>query len=149
MNAAAAKWGRPTTLNQLTLVFLRYLHSEIPDTPFSDGPLSEESQVILPHLEKLAKRGWWTVGSQPAVDCAKSTDPVFGWGPRGGYVYQKAFVEFFAPEEDVEKIIDKVVSEGKGWVDYLAINLEVRRLSLATGSLTKGTGPCRAIYEPT
>lgn len=139
MNAAAAKWGRPTTLDQLTSVFLRHLHSEIPDTPFSDGPLSEESQVILPQLEKLAKRGWWTVGSQPAVDGAMSTDPVFGWGPRGGYVYQKAFVEFFALGEDVERIISKVEREGKGWLDYFAANLEVCLLSLATGSLAKGT----------
>lgn len=140
MNAAAAKWGRPTTLDQLTLVFLKYLRSEISDTPFSDGPLSDESQVILPQLEKLAKRGWWTVGSQPAVDGAKSTDPTVGWGPQGGYVYQKAFVEFFASEEDTERIISKVESEGKGWVDYFAVNLEVRQLSQVTGCLAKGTG---------
>lgn len=119
------KWGRPTTLEELTSVFLRYLHSEIPDTPFSDGPLNKESQVILPQLEKLTKRGWWTVGSQPAVDGANSTDPVFGWGPLGGYVYQKAFVEFFAPEKDVERIISETESRGKGWVDYFAVNLEV------------------------
>ena len=135
------KWGRPTTLDQLTSVFLRHLHSEIPDTPFSDAPLSEESQVILPQLEKLTKRGWWTVGSQPAADGVKSTDPVFGWGPPGGYVYQKAFVEFFAPEADVERIISKVESEGKGWLDYFAINLEVRQLmSPAVTSLTGGMG---------
>lgn len=117
-------------------MFLRHLHSEISDTPFSDGPLNEESQVILPQLEKLTERGWWTVGSQPAVDGAKSTDPVFGWGPRGGYVYQKAFVEFFAPEEDVERIINKVESQGNGWVDYFAVNLEVCRLSLLVAPLT-------------
>lgn len=108
-------------------MFLRHLHSEIPDTPFSDGPLNEESQFILPQLEKLTKRGWWTIGSQPAVDGAKSTDPVFGWGPQGGYVYQKAFVEFFAPEKDVEMVISKAGSQGKGWVDYFVVNLEVCR----------------------
>lgn len=59
------------------------------------------------------------------MDGAKSTDPVFGWGPRGGYVYQKAFVEFFAPEEDLERITSKAKSQGKGWVDYFAVNLEV------------------------
>jgi methylenetetrahydrofolate reductase (NADPH) len=104
---------------------LRHLNSEISDTPFSDGPLNEESQIILPQLRNLTKRGWWTVGSQPAVDGAKSTDPVFGWGPRGGYVYQKAFVEFFALENDVERIVRKVETQGKGWVDYFAVNLEV------------------------
>lgn len=124
-NEATVKWGKPKTLEELTSVFLRYLHSEIADTPFSDGPLSEESKVILPQLEKLTKRGWWTVSSQPAVNCAESTDPVFGWGPHGGYVYQKAFVEFFAPEKDVERIISNAVSQGKGMVDYFAVNLEV------------------------
>ena len=135
------KWGRPTTLDQLTSVFLRHLHSEIPDTPFSDAPLSEESQIILPQLERLTRRGWWTVGSQPAADGVKSTDPVFGWGPPGGYLYQKAFVEFFAPEVDVDRIISKAESEGKGWVDYFAINLEVCRLLFPTvASLTGGMG---------
>ena len=119
-------------------MFLRHLRSEIPDTPFSDGPLSEESQVILPQLEKLTKRGWWTVGSQPAVDGAKSADPVFGWGPQIGYVYQKAFVEFFALEADVERIISKVESQGKGWVDYFAVNLEVCQLLLTDLSLAEG-----------
>lgn len=70
---------------------------------------------------------------------ARSADPVFGWGPPGGYVFQKAFVEFFALGEDVERIISKVESDGKGWVDYFAVNLEVCQLSLATGSLAKGT----------
>lgn len=121
-------------------MFLRHLHSEISDTPFSDVPLSEESQIILPQLEKLTKRGWWTVGSQPAVNGAKSTDPIFGWGPPGGYVYQKAFVEFFALEADVERIISKVESQGKGWVDYFAVNLEVRGLSLTFPTLTRRTG---------
>lgn len=66
------------------------------------------------------------MGSQPAIDGAISTDEVVGWGPKGGYVYQKGFVEFFAPEEDVERIVQKIDAEGKGWVDYFAVNLEVR-----------------------
>ena len=78
----------------------------------------------------------------------KSTDPVFGWGPSGGYVYQKAFVEFFAPEEDVGRIVNKVESQGKGWVDYFAVNLEVRRWFLRTASLTEGMDSCRVICEP-
>jgi hypothetical protein len=126
INEAGIAWGHPTTLDDLTSIFLKHLHSEIPTTPFSSTPLYPESLLILPHLENLTKRGWWTVGSQPAIDGVSSSDEVFGWGPKGGYVYQKAFVEFFATEEDVEKIIQKVNSEGKGWVDYFAVNLQVR-----------------------
>lgn len=38
--------------------------------------------------------------------------------------YQKCFVEFFAEKEDVEKIEAKVRTDGKGWVDYFAGNLQ-------------------------
>jgi methylenetetrahydrofolate reductase (NADPH) len=125
VNEATAAWGHPTSLDELTEIFLKHLHSEISTTPFSTTPLFPESLLILPHLEKLTKRGWWTVGSQPAVDGARSTDEIFGWGPRGGYVYQKSFVEFFAPEHDIERIVKKIKVKGKGWVDYFAVNLEV------------------------
>ena len=123
---AVAQWGHPTTLEDLTQMFFRYLHSKIRSTPFSSEPLSPESATILIHLEKLTLRGWWTVGSQPAIDGASSADEVVGWGPRGGYVFQKAFVEFFATKEDIKKIETKVKEEGNGWVDFFAGNVMVR-----------------------
>ncbi|TBU35607.1 MTHFR-domain-containing protein [Dichomitus squalens] len=113
-------WGNPKTVNDLTSLFLRYLHSKITTTPFSSTPLSPESLMIFPHLEKLTSKGWWTVGSQPAINGAPSTDEVVGWGPRGGYVYQKCFVEFFVAEQDVNRIARKVDSEGAGWISYFA-----------------------------
>ncbi|THH29589.1 hypothetical protein EUX98_g4598 [Antrodiella citrinella] len=116
-------WGHPKTVNDLTDMFLRYLHSKLASTPFSPTPLSPESVMIFPHLERLTRKGWWTVGSQPAVNGAPSTDEVVGWGPKGGYVYQKCFVEFFVEKEDVEKIEKKVAEDGSGWVDYFAANL--------------------------
>ena len=81
--------------------------------------------MIIQHLERLTEKGWWTVGSQPAIDGAASEDEVVGWGPRGGYVYQKCFVEFFVTKDDVEKIDKKVREAGQGWVDYFASNAEV------------------------
>ncbi|KAK1218862.1 methylenetetrahydrofolate reductase 1 [Marasmius sp. AFHP31] len=115
-------WGSPKSYSDLTSLFLRHLRSEIATTPFSQGPLSTESQLILPHLEKLTQRGWWTVGSQPAVDGAKSDDEVVGWGPRGGYVFQKGFVEFFCDDNDLESIEKKVEEKGGGWVHWFAGN---------------------------
>ncbi|KAI0672842.1 methylenetetrahydrofolate reduct [Trametes maxima] len=119
-----SQWGNSKTLEDLTNMFLRYLHSRIPTTPFSPTPLSPESLTILPNLEKLTRRGWWTVGSQPAVNGVPSTDEVVGWGPRGGYVYQKCFVEFFVEQKDVGRIVEKVEEEGGGWVDYFAGNVQ-------------------------
>ncbi|KAL0581124.1 methylenetetrahydrofolate reductase 1 [Marasmius crinis-equi] len=115
-------WGTPKSHDDLTLLFLRYLRSETGSTPFSEGPLSTETQQILSHLEKLTQRGWWTVGSQPAVDGAKSEDEVVGWGPRGGYVFQKSFVEFFCDDKDLESIEKRIEEKGGGWVQWFAGN---------------------------
>lgn len=123
---AVAQWGHPKSLDDLTRLFLDHLHSKITTTPFSPIPLSPESLMILAHLEQLTKRGWWTVGSQPAVDGVSSTDETLGWGPRAGYVFQKGFVEFFCDEEDVEAIEKRVEERGKGWVHWFAGNDKVR-----------------------
>ncbi|KAF8163498.1 methylenetetrahydrofolate reductase-domain-containing protein [Crassisporium funariophilum] len=121
---ALAQWGSPKQLDDLTQIFLDHLDSKIPTTPFSPTPLSPESLIILSHLERLTKRGWWTVGSQPAVDGADSSDEVVGWGPRSGYVFQKGFVEFFCEEADVATIEERINEEGNGWVHYFAGNLK-------------------------
>lgn len=51
-----------------------------------------------------------------------------GWGPRNGYVYQKAFVEFFVGEEEVRRLERRVGERGRGEVDLLACNYKVRAL---------------------
>jgi methylenetetrahydrofolate reductase (NADPH) len=136
-NEALGQWGHPRTLNDLTGIFLDHLHSNIPTTPFSPTPLSPESLMILPHLERLTKRGWWTVGSQPAVDGVSSGDEVVGWGPRAGYVFQKGFVEFFCGIEEVQGIEQRVVERGRGWVHWFAGNSKVCRLRRCSdGKLT-------------
>src|SRR6266702_1191924 len=117
--------SRPSTLADITALSLRFLRGEITSYPFSPAPLSSESQLILPHLLRLAKNGWWPVGSQPAVDGLQSDHGTVGWGPAGGYVYQKAFVEFFASENIVERL-EKAVEKVKGVVDFLAGNKMVR-----------------------
>ncbi|EAU88825.2 methylenetetrahydrofolate reductase [Coprinopsis cinerea okayama7 len=119
---ALQQWGYPKTFDDLTRIFLAHLHSEIPITPFSPTELCPESITILPHLERLTKRGWWTVGSQPAVDGISSSDETFGWGPRAGYVFQKGFVEFFCDFHDVEAIEQRIKQRGAGWVHYFMAN---------------------------
>ena len=118
-------WGSPTTTEDLTRLFLDYLDSNISTTPFSPSPLSDESITILEYLKKLTSQGLWTVCSQPAIDNASSTDEIFGWGPRGGYVSQKGFVEFFTEENVVDEIERKIEREGNGWIHFFAANLQV------------------------
>ncbi|KAF8590028.1 MTHFR-domain-containing protein [Ramaria rubella] len=121
---ARSEWGQPKSVGDLTKFFAAYLHSRTGTTPFSSAPLSAESQLIMPELERLTNRGWWTVGSQPAVDAASSEDDLVGWGPKGGYIFQKAFVEFFADPEVVTWLRDRINQRGCGLVTFLAGNLE-------------------------
>lgn len=123
---ALAQWGTPTTTQELSDLFTAYLNSapQRPTTPFCDLPLSPESQTILPHLLALnsASKQYWTVGSQPAVDAAHSEDPIHGFGPRGGYVFQKAFVEFFVKPEVALEIEKAVKERGEGQISFYAGN---------------------------
>lgn len=128
-NQALSQWGYPKRPEDVSRVFLLYLHSKLATTPFSPVPLSPESLTIIRQLERLTEKGWWTVGSQPAIDGTSSSDEVVGWGPKGGYVYQKCFVEFFVEKEEVEKIEKKVRERGQGWVDYFAGSLKVNLAS--------------------
>lgn len=98
---ARAKWGSPASRTEISQLFKRHVMGELDQLPWSEGGLNEETKVIRDQLCRLIEeRGWWSIASQPAVDAIPSDHNVFGWGPKGGFVFQKAFVEFFIPAED-------------------------------------------------
>ncbi|KAG9091222.1 hypothetical protein FS749_016709 [Ceratobasidium sp. UAMH 11750] len=150
---AIAQWGHPTTQADLDSLFLSFLRKESSTTPFSPSPLSAESESILPHLVALTSRGVWTVASQPAVDAALSSDVVVGWGPRGGRVFQKAFVEFFCDEGRVGRLVKAVEEFGEGWVTYFAGNnedgFETNMADDGSNAVTWGVFPGQEIAQPT
>lgn len=89
----------------MSKIFSSYLRGTLACNPWSEEPLRPETASISSHLiEMNDTRHWWTVGSQPAVDGVRSSDAVYGFGPKGGYVYQKAFVEFFLTEEQLDEL---------------------------------------------
>ena len=45
------------------------------------------------------------MGSQPRVNAARSDDADVGWGGAGGYVFQKAYVEFFVSPELFKRLL--------------------------------------------
>ncbi|KAI0703567.1 methylenetetrahydrofolate reductase-domain-containing protein [Cytidiella melzeri] len=151
--ATLAQWGHPKTPRDISHLFVQYLHSKLATTPFSHVPLSPESLVIIHHLERLTEKGWWTVGSQPAINGADSTDEIVGWGPKGGYVYQKSFVEFFVEMEDVDSIEKSVKNKSQGWVSYFAANLQGDfRTNVSEGgrnAVTWGVFPGQEIAQST
>ncbi|OLL26345.1 Methylenetetrahydrofolate reductase 2 [Neolecta irregularis DAH-3] len=83
-------WGHPATVNDISNVFCSYLRQDISAIPWSELELNPETSTIRDHLLRLNERGWWTLSSQPAISGVPSDDPIFGWGPCGGWVYQKA-----------------------------------------------------------
>ena len=106
-------WGHPKSSQDVTSLFRRVVTGDLEAVPWSDevdvdgagtgsGALRAETKVIQQDLLALIERkGYWTLASQPAVDGAKSEDETFGWGPPGeGFVFQKAFVEFFCSQEE-------------------------------------------------
>ncbi|KAN0064945.1 methylenetetrahydrofolate reductase 1 [Thecaphora frezii] len=126
-------WGYPVTHADISKIFAAYLQEEIQCIPWCDAPLMAETLQIRPFLLQLNLapqncphngecKGWWSVGSQPAVDGAPSTDPIVGFGPKGGYVFQKAFVEVFMSTKDKDALVQKIGREGRGSVTFFAGN---------------------------
>ncbi|KAJ9095961.1 hypothetical protein QFC21_005323 [Naganishia friedmannii] len=118
---ALKDWGAPVDAESLSALFTSYLRSaaQTPTTPFCDLPISPESRKILPYLIHMNSPAsqMWTVGSQPAVDGARSDDPVHGFGPKGGYVFQKSFVEFFVKgRKEAEALAERIEKGGQGGV---------------------------------
>ncbi|CAO1625252.1 unnamed protein product [Sympodiomycopsis kandeliae] len=125
-------WGYPVTEDDVSLIFSSYLLGKLSCIPWCDAPIFDETLAIRDWLlalnlpcgrnDKLKGKGWWTVGSQPAVDGVSSSDPTYGFGPGDGYVYQKAFVELFLSESDKKSLIKHIDSQGQGQLTYFAGN---------------------------
>jgi methylenetetrahydrofolate reductase (NADPH) len=129
--AARRLWGHPKKKDDITHIFKRHVLEQIPCVPWSDetdlsesgpGALREETATIRKELLELIEGcGYWTLASQPAVNGVKSDHPLFGWGPPGeGFVFQKAFVEFFVSknswEEDLKPRLQRYSEEKISWL---------------------------------
>ena len=82
-------WDHPVTAKDICNIFHRYISGELQATPWSEGETNPETATIRNELLPMNSKGWWTIASQPAVNGVKSTHPVFGWGPKNGFVFQK------------------------------------------------------------
>ena len=90
---ALTLWGPPTTNDEITSLFIGHLDGATPSQlPWSESAtLSPETALIKNQLIALTRaKTYWTIASQPAVDGLPSTHPIHGWGPPGGFVFQKA-----------------------------------------------------------
>ncbi|KAI1170306.1 methylenetetrahydrofolate reductase 2 [Nemania sp. FL0916] len=145
---AISLWGHPKSVEDINTLFVRHLKGELSAIPWSEEEVHEETETITDQLIKLNQRGLWTVASQPAVDGFRSEDPTFGWGPPHGFIFQKAFVEFFISTAAWRTLHKKLMSpEIHGSVTYYAANAAGDFISSDLSSETPAS-PSPAPAEP-
>ncbi|RLO06115.1 hypothetical protein DYB28_002293 [Aphanomyces astaci] len=107
-------WGAPITRSKDGT-----LEKSIEQLPWCEQGLSGESTIIRENLRWINSMGFLTINSQPRINGAPSEDPSVGWGGKDGFVFQKAYVEFFVPPHlmqrlvvrDIFKIFARVITE--------------------------------------
>ncbi|OAL43167.1 methylenetetrahydrofolate reductase-like protein [Pyrenochaeta sp. DS3sAY3a] len=143
-------WGHPVEKDDVSKLFKRHIEGDLEAIPWSEQGLSPETSTISAQLLALNAKGWWTVASQPAVNGVKSSDPIFGWGPKNGYVFQKPFVEFFIPSAQFATL--KARLDAHDQITYFAGNAAGDFEASDEGSVnpvTWGTFAGKEIVTPT
>jgi methylenetetrahydrofolate reductase (NADPH) len=143
-------WGEPKSLKDLADIFVNYLSGKVERLPWSDSSVTSETSGIETDLIELNKRGFLTINSQPSVNGVKSTDPVHGWGPRNGYVYQKAYLELFVPPEHIDELLRRI--EKNPDLTYYCVNKtgELKaRSDDGPNAVTWGIFASKEIIQPT
>ena len=144
-------WGTPTSVQDISDLFVRYMQGDIESLPWSEQPITEEANAIQKDLIDLNRRGFLTINSQPAVNGAKSSDPTFGWGPRNGYVYQKSYLEVLVSPEYIAEIITRIERDPE--FTYYAVNktgdLKTNTPNEGPNAVTWGVFPGKEIVQPT
>ncbi|EPS28159.1 hypothetical protein PDE_03105 [Penicillium oxalicum 114-2] len=143
-------WGEPKSVKDLSDIFIRFLEGKLDRLPWSDSPISPEANDIKDLLIDLNRRGFLTINSQPAVNGVKSSHPIYGWGPKNGFVYQKAYLELLVPPSLIDELISRI--ERNDDLTYHAIrkNGELRtNTNDSPNALTWGIFAGREIIQPT
>ncbi|KAL1959730.1 hypothetical protein VTO42DRAFT_1316 [Malbranchea cinnamomea] len=143
-------WGEPKSIKDLSNIFIRFLEGKLERLPWSDSPITEETDVIKADLIDLNSRGFLTINSQPAVNGVHSSHPVYGWGPKNGYVYQKAYLELLISPEVIDEVISRI--EKNPDLTYHSIN-KTGELKTNSGdgpnAVTWGIFVSKEVIQPT
>ncbi|KAI9798758.1 MAG: hypothetical protein M1833_004588 [Piccolia ochrophora] len=144
-------WGEPKSIGDVASVFVRYMERDLETLPWSEAAITSEADVIRDELVKLNRRGLLTINSQPAVNGVKSSHPVHGWGPRNGYVYQKAYLELLLPPSLIPELIERI--ERNPDLSFYAVNktgdLRTNAPRDGPNAVTWGVFPGKEIIQPT
>ncbi|KAJ3417218.1 hypothetical protein HDV05_006424 [Chytridiales sp. JEL 0842] len=148
---ALKMWGSPTTTEEVFETFAKFCRNEISALPWCDQPLQSESDMIVGPLAEINSRGYLTINSQPAVDGVPSSDRTFGWGPKNGFIYQKAYLEFFISPASLDKMIERIANQP--FITFYAVNkqgdLKTNNVNDGPNAVTWGVFPAHEIIQPT
>lgn len=147
------EWAVPLkTFEDIYDRFSQWCLGRLKSNPWSelDG-LMPETKIIDEKLGNVNLKGFLTINSQPAVNGEKSDSPAVGWGGPGGYVYQKAYLEFFCSQDQLSKLIEKC--KPFPFLTYLAVNREGNTVSNVgptdVNAVTWGVFRAKEIIQPT
>lgn len=146
-------WGEnPQTHQDIYAVFVNFCEGKIKRLPWSELPVQQETLLIRDDLVALNRNGFLTINSQPQVNAAPSTDPHVGWGGPGGYIYQKAYVEFFVSKDTLSQLLD--IIENFPSLTYHAVDVAGNSFTnnnseKHVNAVTWGVFPGKEIIQPT
>jgi len=134
--------------------FADYIDGKISRLPWCETGILLETLPLKQKLMNLNKNGFLTINSQPRVNGARSDDKVVGWGGANGYVYQKAYIEFFASADRIRALQKLAQKKEFETLSYHAVNAKGDQLSNysnqnSVNAVTWGVFPGREIIQPT
>jgi len=148
---AIKMWNHPASVNDVSQLFVNYCRGQLNGLPWCDQALNPETDIIRERLAMLNSMGYLTINSQPAVNGVPSSDKTHGWGPSNGYVYQKAYLEFFVSADELDGLLGRIA--GDPLVTYHAVNrrgdLRTNAKSDGPNAVTWGVFPGKEIQQPT
>ncbi|KAH9506282.1 hypothetical protein DERF_011022 [Dermatophagoides farinae] len=125
---------------------------KVESLPWNDEQLAPETDALRQQLSCVNRNGILTINSQPNVNGIISSDPVHGWGSPNGYVYQKAYVEFFVSGHRIGSLLEVLsqyplvnyqITNNQGDLFYTNLDEE------EPIAVTWGVFPGKEIIQPT
>ncbi|XP_074626835.1 methylenetetrahydrofolate reductase (NADPH)-like isoform X1 [Acropora palmata] len=153
-------WGRELhSEGDVFEIFVCYLTGKenrygykVKELPWNQDELAPETLQFVDKLAHVNKHGILTINSQPNVNAVPSTDPVAGWGKPGGYIFQKAYLEFFTSKEIALYLYE--ILQDFPFVNYHILNFsgkedETNANDYSSNAVTWGVFPGSEILQPT
>ncbi len=144
-------WGEPKNETEVSEVFTNFCLGKINWIPWCETPIQIETGRIVKQLVRLNETGFLTINSQPQVNGVASDDQEVGWGGPGGFVFQKAYVEFFCSRAKLDQLMER--AEQFPSITYHAVNARGETFAShkdrTITAVTWGVFPGREIIQPT